>query len=102
MLALNVDFALEDEDHAIGGRAFFEQDFSLLRDQFLAVPGEPQAVFHSHSLQRSDPLQGGGNFFDRRRTGRRRGNEGRHDEPPGEPTFRIADSMWDMGGMIAG
>jgi len=70
-LAANVDLSFEDEDHAIGRLAFFEENVSRLCHDFFAMLREPEAIFEWESLERSDALERCRNVLSGRWTGRR-------------------------------
>ena len=81
-LPTHVNFTFEDEDHAIGGLAFFEEDVAGLRDDLFAMLREPQAIFKRQALQGADTIECSRDGFSGCRTGRRGQGRGKHPEPP--------------------
>ena len=72
----HVDLAFKDEDHEVGGGSFFKESFTGLGNDFDPVPGEPEPVFKGQAVQWRHVVDGSGDLFDGRRTGRR-GEDGR-------------------------
>jgi hypothetical protein len=44
-MAADMEFALEEEDHVLGGGALFKENIASFGHDFLAMPGEPEAAF---------------------------------------------------------
>jgi hypothetical protein len=96
-----MDFAFENEDHVLGGSAFFVEDFAGADDVFLAVAGEPEAIFIGETVQRANTFEGDRDFFDGGGTSRRGDGGGKH---PGNLREQIHDRrFWreavSLGGM---
>jgi hypothetical protein len=47
----------EDEDHLLGGSAFLEEDFVGAGNAFLALAGQPEAVFEGQPVERTDAIE---------------------------------------------
>ena len=91
VLAADMDFALEDEDHVQDRRAFFEEHIAGVGDKLLAVAGQPEAVFQGQAMKGDDAVEGFGDFIDRGGRGRRGDGWGEHEGTSGRDSFRIAD-----------
>ncbi len=91
MLTADVNFALEDEDHVLGGRAFLEENVAGVGCVFLAMCSEPEAILDGQSVQGPDAIEGGRDFFNGSGTGRGGNGGGKH---PETSRAQIQDSRW--------
>jgi len=70
-LAADVDLSFEDEDHAVGRLALFEEDVAGLRNDLFAMLRKPETIFERKTLERSDALERSRDVLSGRWTGRR-------------------------------
>uniref|UniRef100_E6QI92 Uncharacterized protein n=1 Tax=mine drainage metagenome TaxID=410659 RepID=E6QI92_9ZZZZ len=61
-LASDVDFALEDEDHLLGGHAFFKEGVAGLDAYFLTMTCQPLALTVAEAVERDDVIDGFGDL----------------------------------------
>jgi hypothetical protein len=65
MLATDMDLAFENEEHVLGGGAFFKEDVAGVCDELLPMAREPEAIFKGKSMKGTDAFEGFGDFLGR-------------------------------------
>ena len=83
----------------VGWSPFFVKDVAGVSDDLRAVASQPEAVFKGQVVQGANAIQGSGDLFNRRRTGRRGDGGGKHGGTS-MGSLRIADGgIWFLQGI---